>query len=427
MKAFGKFPRTLVALCALGVAAGGAYYLFFYESEKPVDYRTAAVEKRDIRLTIDATGTVEPEDLVNVGARVSGEIISFGKDKNGKEVDYGSEISEGAVLALIDDEIQKSNLLQAEANLEKARASQKQAQANLTVAEANLRQAERNWKRAKSIGVSEALSQASYDTYLSAWESAVAQIEVAKAQILQADATVVSNEADVKLARRNLSYCVIKAPVDGVVIDRIVSVGQTVVSSMNASSLFLIAKDLKKMEVWASVNEADIAKIYAGQEVEFTVDAYSGEKFRGKVNRVRLNATMSQNVVTYIVEVSTDNSDGKLLPYLTANLSFIVENRTGVLAVPTSALRWSPAPSMIAEGFSAQSPKGKRLLWVLADGGKVRPIAVETGLNDGAYVQVSSPEISEGTNVVVGGEIAVAKKASADNPFMPKMPKRKRP
>lgn len=427
MKAFGKFPRTLVALCALGVAAGGAYYLFFYESEKPVDYRTSAVEKRDIRLTIDATGTVEPEDLVNVGARVSGEIISFGKDKNGKEVDYGSEISEGSVIALIDDEIQKSNLLQAEANLEKARASQKQAQANLTVAEANLRQAERNWKRAKAIGVSEALSQASYDTYLSAWESAVAQIEVAKAQILQADATVVSNEADVKLARRNLSYCVIKAPVDGVVIDRIVSVGQTVVSSMNASSLFLIAKDLKKMEVWASVNEADIAKIYAGQEVEFTVDAYSGEKFKGKVNRVRLNATMSQNVVTYIVEVSTDNSDGKLLPYLTANLSFIVENRTGVLAVPTSALRWSPAPSMIAEGFSAQSPKGKRLLWVLADGGKVHPIAVETGLNDGAYVQVSSPEISEGTNVVVGGEIAVAKKASADNPFMPKMPKRKRP
>lgn len=421
----GKYRRVLIWVCVLAAVGIGAYYYFASEASAPVEYRTSDVEKRDMVLTIDATGTVEPEELVNVGARVSGEIVSFGKDNAGKEVDYGSEISEGTVIALIDDEIQKSNLLQAEANLEKAKASQKQAQANLKVAEANLRQAERNWKRAKALGVSEALSQASYDSYLSAWEQTSAQIDVARAQILQADAEVVSCEADVKLARRNLSYCVIKAPVDGVVIDRIVSVGQTVVSSMNASSLFLIAKDLKRMEVWASVNEADIGSIFKGQDVEFTVDAFPGEKFLGKVNKVRLNATMSQNVVTYIVEVSTDNSNGKLLPYLTANLSFIVKQSKGVLTVPNSALRWVPDVSMLAEGVSAEVPEGKRLVWVQAPENKVRPIAVTIGINDGAYSEVSSPEIKEGMKVITGGEIAKGKTTS-QNPFMPKMPQRKK-
>ena len=421
----GKYRRVLIWVCVLAAVGIGAYYYFAGEASVPVEYRTADVEKRDMVLTIDATGTVEPEELVNVGARVSGEIVSFGKDNAGKEVDYGSEISEGTVIALIDDEIQKSNLLQAEANLEKAKASQKQAQANLKVAEANLRQAERNWKRAKALGVSEALSQASYDSYLSAWEQTSAQIDVARAQILQADAEVVSCEADVKLARRNLSYCVITAPVDGVVIDRIVSVGQTVVSSMNASSLFLIAKDLKRMEVWASVNEADIGSIFKGQDVEFTVDAFPGEKFFGKVNKVRLNATMSQNVVTYIVEVSTDNSNGKLLPYLTANLSFIVKQSKGVLTVPNSALRWVPDVSMLAEGVNSEIPEGKRLVWVQAPENKVKPIAVSIGINDGAYSEVSSPEIKEGMKVITGGEIAKGKTTS-QNPFMPKMPQRKK-
>ena len=425
MKIMGKYRRVLIWVCVLAAVGIGAYYYFAGEASAPVEYRTSDVEKRDMVLTIDATGTVEPEELVNVGARVSGEIVSFGKDNAGKEVDYGSEISEGTVIALIDDEIQKSNLLQAEANLEKAKASQKQAQANLKVAEANLRQAERNWKRAKALGVSEALSQASYDSYLSAWEQTSAQIDVARAHLLQADAEVVSCEADVKLARRNLSYCVIKAPVDGVVIDRIVSVGQTVVSSMNASSLFLIAKDLKRMEVWASVNEADIGSIFKGQDVEFTVDAFPGEKFLGKVNKVRLNATMSQNVVTYIVEVSTDNSNGKLLPYLTANLSFIVKQSKGVLTVPNSALRWVPDVSMLAEGVSAEVPEGKRLVWVQAPENKVRPIAVTIGINDGAYSEVSSPEIKEGMKVITGGEIAKGKTTS-QNPFMPKMPQRKK-
>ena len=155
------------------------------------------------------------------------------------------------------------------------------------------------------------------------------------------------------------------------------------------------------------------------------MDAFPGEKFFGKVNKIRLNATMSQNVVTYIVEVSTDNSNGRLLPYLTANLSFIVKRSKGVLAVPNAALRWKPADSMLADGCPSEAPEGKRFVWVEAPDNKVRPVAVSIGVNDGAYSEVESPDIKEGMKVVTGGEVA-SKKGVSQNPFMPKVPQRKK-
>ena len=164
------------------------------QDKQQYNFKTAKIEKKDIIQSIDATGTVEPEELVDVGARVSGEIVAFGKDKNGKEVDYGSEITEGSLIALIDDEIPRSDILQAKARLEQARASLAQAKATLLQNEANLRKAERDWSRAQRLGVSEALSQASYDAYLADWETATAQIEVSKAQILQANAEVAQAE-----------------------------------------------------------------------------------------------------------------------------------------------------------------------------------------------------------------------------------------
>ena len=158
----------------------------------------------------------------------------------------------------------------------------------------------------------------------------------------------------VAAAQRNLSYCTIKSPVKGVIIDRRVNIGQTVVSSLNAPSLFLIAKDLKRMEVWVSVNEADIGNIHQGQPVSFTVDAYPNEIFHGEVGKVRLNATMTQNVVTYTVEVITDNSSGKLLPYLTANVLFELSQKENVLLVPNVALRWSPQTKQVAPEFRTE-------------------------------------------------------------------------
>lgn len=421
-----KFLKRGIAALVLAALCGGGYFYFFGDSEPTASFKTAEVQVRDVVSTIDATGTLEPEDLVDVGARVSGEIVSFGKDKNGKEIDYGSEITEGSVIALIDDEIPQSDLLSAKAQLDLAKAGQESAKANLLVAQENLKQAVRNWERAKRLGAGDALSQSAYDAYLSEWEKATAEISVAKAQILAADAEYAQAQAGLKEKQRNLEYCVIRAPVDGVVIDRKVNVGQTVVSNMSASSLFLIAKDLKKMEVWASVNEADIGGIRPGQDVVFTVDAFPREKFYGKVGKIRLNATMSQNVVTYVVEVVTDNSNGRLLPYLSANLSFIVEKAEKVFAVPNAALRWKPEDSMLEADAQTEAPEGMRALWVQSAPGKVSPIFVKTGVRDGTFTQVISPDIREGLEIVVGVNTAAEIAAASSNPFMPKMPQRRK-
>ena len=415
--------KLSIIVAVLACVGAGGYYGFFNEAKETVSFKTAKVEKRDVVKTIDATGTVEPEDLVDVAARVSGEIIAFGKDKDGREVDYGSEICEGDVIALIDDQIQQSNYLSANAKLEAAKAAQSQANANIIVAQTNLRQAERDWKRAQRLGASEALSQASYDSYLAAWEKATAEIDVAKAKILQSNADVVQAEANMKEAKRNLEYCIIKAPVNGVVIDRKVNVGQTVVSNMSASSLFSIAKDLRKMEVWASVNEADIGGIRKGQSVSFTVDAFPREKFAGKVGKIRLNATMSQNVVTYVVEVATDNSSLRLLPYLSANLSFEVDRRDNALAVPNAALRFRPDEKYLADG--TEIPEG-RCLWILGADGKLSPVKVKTLVGDGAWTAVESPNISAGMEIVTGVETMSAKKSATSTPFMPKVPQRRK-
>ena len=415
--------KLIIVIIVLACAGVGVYYGFFSKSAEAISFKKANVEKRDVVQTIDATGTVEPEDLVDVAARVSGEIIAFGKDKSGKDVDYGSEIREGDIIALIDDQIQQSNYLSANARLEAAKASQSQAKANLVVSETALRKAERDWLRAKRLGASEALSQASYDAYLASWEKATAEIDVAKARILQANAEVVQAEANLKEAKRNLDYCVIKAPVNGVVIDRKVNVGQTVVSNMSASSLFSIAKDLRRMQVWASVNEADIGGIRKGQNVVFTVDAFPNEKFVGVVEKIRLNATMSQNVVTYVVEVVTDNSSLRLLPYLSANLSFEVERRNATFAVPNSALRFRPDESLIAGEFNRE-PK-TRYIWV-EEGNKVRPIKVTASISDGAYTAIEAPDLKENMEIVVGTEILTTKDNKTSNPFMPKMPQRRK-
>ncbi len=414
MKKLLSFKKILW-IVAVAVVAGAGYVIWGSSgASAPAQFRKTAVEKRDIVTTIDATGTVEPEDLVDVGARVSGEIVSFGTDMDGKTIDYGSRVREGDVLAVIDKEIPESDLLKAKAALAKANASR-------VLSQARLNKAERDWKRAERIGVSGALSQAAYDGYLSEWESAKAELDVAAAGIVQA-------EAELRSAERNMEYCTIKAPVTGVVINRVVSLGQTVVSNMNASSLFLLAKDLKKMEVWASVNEADIGSIFPGQAVTFTVDAFPGETFNGTVGKIRLNATMTQNVVTYIVEIVTDNSSGRLLPYLTANLKFEVKRADGALSVPAGALRYTPEAALIAPGADEKALGARSKVWVDAGNGLVRPVPVKAGLSDGEWTQVLKGDLAVGQEVVTGQVqvTAAGGKSASSNPFTPTPPRRNR-
>lgn len=432
--------RIVVFTCIIGMGVVGWFYFRGTQAkETSASFRTAVVERGDLLVTISATGTVEPEEVVDVGAQVAGQIVAFGKDIQGKTVDYGSLVEEGSVLARIDDSLYAAEVAQAEAQLQAAKANLLRAEADLEQLKAKLQQAERDWNRAQKLGPSEALSQASYDSYRSAYEIAQANLAVGRAAVMQARAGVAQAEANLRRAQRNLTYCTIRSPVKGVVIDRRVNIGQTVVASLNAPSLFLIAKDLRRMQVWVAVNEADIGRIRPGQPVTFTVDALPGQTFKGEVGKIRLNASMSQNVVTYTVEVVTDNSDGRLLPYLTANVRFELERREGVLLVPNSALRWRPkAPKLVGEGQeqgrlkqvpSAQrgldsggDGAGRGVVWALSDDGDIHPVHVRVGLTDGARTEVDGDGLREGMKVIVGQQTTIPQDSKAVNPFTPRPP-----
>jgi HlyD family secretion protein len=404
--------------------------------------RTGTVSRGDLVAQISATGTVEPEELVDVGAQVAGQINSFGKDKNGIEIDYNSIVEEGTILAQIDDTLYAADVKSARAQLAQATANKVRAEADLVQLQARLDQAQRDWDRAQKLGPSEALAQSAFDSYKAGYEIAKANLAVGQAALEQGRASVTQAEASLARSERNLSYCTIKSPVQGQIIDRRVNIGQTVVSSLNAPSLFLIANDLRRMQVWVSVNEADVGQIYPGQPVTFTVDAFPGRQFHGQVNMVRLNASMTQNVVTYPVEVNTDNSDGRLLPYLTANALFITGRRTNVLTVPNAALRWTPRPNQIATEFRQKTdsaggtrprsgggrggrPEGgassRGTLWV-PQGEFVRPIAVKTGLSDGFLTEVEGQDLAENLTVVLGeAQPRAAAGPGGASPFTPQI------
>lgn len=427
--------KTVLVLFGLvGVTvAGMAYYAWNAVSQPAASFRTVPIERGDLLWTISATGTVEPEEVVDVGAQVMGLIVEFGPDPQdpSKSIDYGSVVERDTVLARIDPTPYEAALDQAEAALERS-------QAELLVFEAKYEQAEQEWERAQRLHPKNAIAESEYDTVWADYKAAEANLAVGQAAIRQ-------NEASLRVATTNLGYTTIKSPVRGVIIDRRVNIGQTVVASLNAPSLFLIAKDLRRMQVWASVNEADIGRIHVDLPVRFTVDAYPGEVFRGKVSQIRLNATMTQNIVTYTVVVTTDNSSGRLLPYLTANVQFEVDHRRDVLLVPNAALRWKPQASQIDPAVrdtippstESTSAEDRGCLWIRAEGGFVRPLEVAVGISDGTMTEISGSGVREGMQVIVGEESQgdtesgpadeTADGEETTNPFLPKPPKGSRP
>jgi HlyD family secretion protein len=336
------------------------------------------------------------------------------------------------LLAEIDPKIYQAQVDQQEANV-------KNATANVGVADAKFVQADRDWTRAQQLAAARgAITDSDYDMYKANYDTTKATQAVVKAQLAQA-------KANLDQAKINLAYTKIYSPVNGVIVDRRVNVGQTVVASLSTPSLFLIAKDISRMQIWASVNEADIGQIKEGQPASFTVDAFPNETFHGTVQQVRLNATMTQQVVTYTVVVAFDNSKQKLRPYMTANLLFLVDQRHEALLVPNSALRWQPSPGQIAPDVRKrymQSLQAKAqgitqpgedkdsshrgTVWAL-DGASVRPVKVKIGLSDGVNTEITavmpgelSGELKEGTAIVTGTQ----SKSSGDNtsdPFTPKM------
>ena len=433
---------TILVVIGLAVIGGAGMWWFRSKGDKGPRLRTVPVKRGDLAATISATGTVEPEAAVDVGAQVAGVIIAFGKDKHGRDMDWGSVVDAGTVLAKIDDSLYAATVETAKAQFQQAAANKISADANVLQMKAKLLQAQQDWNRAQKLGPSDALAQSAYDQYQANYEVGKANLAAAEAAVEQAKATVAQAKASLTTAQINLGYCTIKSPVRGVIIDRRVNIGQTVVSSLSTPSLFLIASNLKRIQVWVSVNEADIGSISKGQPVTFTVDAYPDRVFQGKVGQVRLNATMTQNVVTYTVEVETNNDDGKLLPYLTANAQFKIGRRQGVLLVPNAALRWSPRPDQIAPaprqtprtpassssresaaGFGRMGvPLAHGTIWI-EQGRFVRPVRVKTGLTDGTLTEVEGNDLNEGLRAVVGEatqEAAVGPSADR-SPFTPQM------
>lgn len=423
IRKLSKRSWIIIGICALIIVVPLAWILL--RKKTPESYRTAVVVRGDITSAIAASGTVEPEEVIDVGAQVAGRILRFGNDRTGKPIDYGSQVEEGMILAYIDDSNYKADLTQANAQLDQAHAGVQKAQADLDQIKAKLYQAEREWKRAQELGPSDALSQSDFDIAQSNYETAKAGVQVGRAAIRQAELSVVQAKALVDRANQNLSYCIIRSPIRGIIIDRRVNIGQTVVASLSAPSLFLIAKDLRRIQIWVPVNEADIGHIRTGQAVEFTVDAHPGSAFKGTVAKVRLNATMTQNVVTYTVVVNTENQDGKLLPYLTANVKFVLEKKKGVLYVPNAALQWSPPGRNNPPKEPAQEPANESfngVVWVLQEK-KPKRVPVKTGLSDGSVSEVQG--VTEGMTVITGIDEGVPEPAEV-NPFTPKLPSRRR-
>ena len=467
--------KSIVVVVIILVVGGLGVWWWLRDSDAPDAFRTIAVKRGAILATISATGTVEPTDSVDVGAQVAGIIDKFGDDpaQASKFVDFRSEVKAGQLLAHIDDTTFLADKNTAAAEIDQANANVAKAQADLAQVNAKLVEAQRDWERAQKIGPSDALSENDYDMYQANYETAKANVGVDEATVKQNQAAVVAAKSDYDKADRNWKFCTITSPVDGEIIARRVNIGQTVVSSLSAPSLFLIGTDMRHMDIWASVNEADTGSIYPGQPVTFTVDAFPGRTFKGVVSKLRYDATMTQNVVTYTVEISVDNFDRKLIPYLTANVQFELAKRPDVLMVPDAALHWVPQVSQVAPQYrddmqqankgadeknadnadagaaaamavaSEGEPRHKHerqangsdrqpttgptpvhysrgMLWV-KDGEFVKPIKVKAGISDGANTEVEAADgepLTEGTEVIVGDTIT-DQGGNMANPFMP--------
>jgi len=333
-----KRMRTLftLALPVAAIAAGAAWMLGLVQSGRAdIAYDTVDVTRGPIRKIVSTSGPVRALVTVSIGSQLSGQI---------REVvaDFNREVKPGEVLARLDAKTFEARVAQARADLAAAEAAVRNQEAALVKAEAVLRQAERTIARQQALADRRIASQSTLDTAIRDQEVAEAEISVAKAQIESAKATVAQRRAQLAQAEIDLDRTEIRSPIDGTVISRTVDPGQTVAASLQAPELFKIAQDLRRIQIEAQVNEADIGSISEGNSVVFSVDAYPERKFEGRVSQVRLAATELQNIVTYAVIIEAANDDRRLFPGMTANVEIETDKRDGILRVTNDALRYRP-------------------------------------------------------------------------------------
>ena len=411
MKRSGFF-LALLALAGCGespVLKGG---------RKGPGYRTAPIVRSDLVRTVEATGTVTPRNSsagIPVGAQVNGKLIKL-------FVDYNSVVTNGQVVALIDPLVYDATYKNAVAQLHVNEANVSVREASLASAKAELVLAEKTFERKRQLVEKKLSPVADLDSALAARDKALAAVDNAVASLASAKASVEQSEAAVAKAKTDLSYCTIVSPVNGVVIDRKVEEGETVVSSMNAVPVLTIAEDLSVIWVEATIPEADVGTVKIGQEVTFTADAYR-RKFKGRVKQIRRAATTTNNVVTFPVIIEAENPDEMLFPGMTATLSIETARADDAVTVSAAALRFRPKEEDRVPG---EIPQGRKL-WFADETGKLSPVVVETGVSDSSFTQLlGEGEKLEGREAVIGYETRNAPAAGDDtkNPFMPQRPKR---
>ena len=373
-----KKKVVIISIIIVVIIATGLFF-YFRGNGNNMAYKTEKVSRGEIKALVTATGTVNAVTTVSVGTQVSGTIKRL-------MVDYNSPVKKNQLLAQIDPSTFQAQVDQARANLLSAKANMEKA-AVATI------DAQRTFQRNKELFAQNFIARSDLDTAETNAQSAEAQQKVNQAQVGQAQAAL-------KIAETNMQYTNILSPVDGTVISRSVDIGQTVAASFQTPTLFSIAQDLTKMQIDTNVDEADIGKVKVGQEVSFNVDAYPDTIFTGKVAVVRNAPITVSNVVTYDVVIQVNNTQLKLKPGMTANVSITIETRPDVLRIPNAALRFKPAE---VKGKSEKTPDKQRMkgtkVWIL-ENDKPKPAKVSIGLSDGNYTEISAGELKEGQEII---------------------------
>jgi HlyD family secretion protein len=428
----GLIKRGWIWVLAILVIAGVFAALRLGQKTDP-DYFTAKVEKGGIRQVIEATGTINPVTSVQVGSQVSGMISKL-------YVDFNSKVTKGEVIAEIDPKLFQGAVLQAQADLQNAQALLAAAKANLAKDQATLQQNKLDYDRAVGLQRQGVNSQQQLDQAKATYDAITAQAGSDRAAIQQAEAQVAQKTAALKVAQTNLDYTIIRAPINGTVVARNIDIGQTVAASLQAPTLFTIALDLTKMQVYAKTDEGDVGQIRPGQKADFQVDAFPKEMFHGVVFQVRMNATSIQNVVTYDTIVNFDNPQLKLFPGMTAYVSIPVASVSDVVKIPNAALRYKPdlppekvqelykqygvaatvpvpaqaaakQPGAVGRDRSAPKPNeavgsDTAVVWKLQPDKSLRPLQIHIGLTDHTYTALTAGNLQPGEELVTGATTA---------------------
>ena len=402
-----KISKVWYIVAVVLVVAVSVWAFSGSKRKEQVDFVTEKVAPGNIQSSITATGTIEPVTSVTVGTQVSGIVSKL-------YVDYNSVVKKGQVIA----ELDKSNLM---SQLNSAKANLQQMQANLRKAQEDLAYQHANFNRYKTLYNKGLVSANDFETALLSYQTASQSVSSVRQQVNAA-------QEEVKRAQTNLGYATITSPIDGIVLSKSVEEGQTVAASFSTPELFTIAQDLTNMQVVANVDEADIGGVKEGERVTFTVDAYPDETFQGTVKQVRQEATTTNNVVTYEVVISAPNTNLKLKPGLTANVTIFTAERSGVLSVSSKALRYTPTKETVGH-MKIVDGGGKSKVWVI-EGNTIKSVPVNIGMTDGTHTQILSG-VSRGQVIVtsvsaVTNEDETTANSSDQSPFGPKGPGQKK-